>query len=314
MSEKLTPLMVICGPTAVGKTQMALELAEEFPALEVISADSRQIFRYMDIGTAKPTLEERERLPHHFIDVVDPDEEYSAGIFGRDARKKVRNLYAAGRLPVVVGGSGLYIRSLVDGLFQGNVRDPEVKKRLRERADQEGLASLYAELQRVDPPAANRLHPNDLQRILRALEVFYVSGERMSDLHRRNQPETGIQPLFFALDRPRSELYRAIERRVDRMLAGGLLDEVENLRRMGYGRELQSQKTVGYRELHAYLDGEIPFAEAVRLIKRNTRRFAKRQLTWFRRDGRIRWLVVEGEESWRQARRVLSGALRSLLR
>ena len=306
------PLLVICGPTATGKTQMALELAELFPHMEVVSADSRQIFRYMDIGTAKPTPAERQRLPHHFVDIADPDEEYTAGQFGREGRERVKELYHAGRLPVVVGGSGLYIRSLVDGLFEGNVRDPQVKASLRERAEREGLGALYRELQRVDPETARRLHPNDLQRIVRALEVYHVAGEPISALHKKAQPPRQIEPVFFALNRPREELYRIIEERVEQMLQKGLVEEVSRLRQMGFGPGLQSQRTVGYQEIHSYLDGEISLDEAVRLVKRNTRRFAKRQLTWFGKDGRIAWLEVAGGELWSKARSTLAQKLHEI--
>ncbi len=312
MPEKEIPLLILCGPTAVGKTRMALELAEHFPNLEVISADSRQIFRYMDIGTAKPTAEERARLPHHFIDIVDPDEDYNAGQFGKEGRRVARELYVAGKIPIVVGGSGLYIRALVDGLFEGNVRDPEIKRQLQARADAEGVETLYRELQKVDPVTAARLHPNDRQRIVRALEVWVVAGEPISVLHKKLKPQTHVRPLLTALNRARKTLYEIIEKRVDAMIAAGLVEEVRGLRDRGYHRNLQSQKTVGYQEIHAYLEGEITLDNAVALIKRNTQRFAKRQLTWFRRDERIRWFEIPDDESWQDAKKFIIGLLRSL--
>ena len=286
-------LPVLTGPTAVGKTAVALELVTFFPNLVVISADSRQIYRYMDIGTAKPTAEERSRVPHEFVDICNPDEPYSAGKFGKEARRNVAARKEQGAFPLVVGGSGLYIRALVDGLFEGEISDPDVRRRLRKEAETKGLDSLYKRLRKIDPDSASKIHPNDEQRILRALELIELTGEPRSVFLRRNRQKSPYEPIFIGLTMERSALYRRIEARVDQMMARGLVDEVERLRQMGFGPEQQALQTVGYREIFDFLEGRFPLEEAVRLIKRNTRRFAKRQLTWFRADPRIRWFTLD---------------------
>ncbi len=303
--QRPIPVLIIVGPTAVGKTRLAFELFERFSDIEVISADSRQIFRLMDIGTAKPTPDELKSLPHHCIDIKYPDEYFSAGEYGRLAPAIVHRLLRNHRFPLVVGGSGLYIRSLVDGLFSGDARDAEIKKSLQERADREGLQPLYAELSSVDPAGAAAIHPNDRQRIVRALEVWQLTGEPISSLRRKKTYDTGIKPVFVGLNRPRTQLYEIINGRAEQMIAGGLIDEVERLRNRGYGPGLQSQKTVGYREIHDFLDGKIDKKSAVDLIKRNSRRFAKRQITWFSRDTRVQWLSLENEEDRAASRRCL---------
>ena len=281
---------IIVGPTGVGKTEVALRLAEVLGA-EIISADSRQIYKLMDIGTAKPTPEQRSRVRHHFIDLLYPDQDYSAGEFGRQARARIRALLARGKIPIVVGGSGLYIRALVDGFSAPQVADREVREQLRHQAQTRGLDALYRELCRVDPESARRLHPHDRQRILRALEVYRITGRPLSQLWGEASPEPpDFHPLFFGLTRERRELYAHIERRVDHMIAQGLVEEVKSLKERGYHRGLNSMQTVGYREIFAYLEGECELAEAIHLIKRNTRHYAKRQLTWFGRDSRIEWL------------------------
>lgn len=307
-------IIVILGPTAVGKTQMALELRESFPQLEVISADSRQIFCFMDIGTAKPSPEELAVLPHHFIDIKNPDENINAGEFGVAGRELYRQLRKQQKIPIVVGGSGLYIRSLIDGLFQGRVSDPEVKNMLQQRADEEGLTVLYAELMKIDREAAQKIHPNDRQRIVRALEVWHVTGQPVSQVRKKLHPQIDLIPFFIGLNREREKLYRIINARVERMITDGLIEEVQRLRMHGYSRNLQSQKTVGYQEIHDYLDGKIPLSEAIELIKRNTRRFAKRQLTWFNRDRRIAWFEIDDQAGWLTAKTTISNEMEKIVR
>ncbi len=289
------PLPVLVGPTAVGKTALAVALAEYISDLLVISADSRQIYRYMDIGTAKPTAEERRRAPHEFIDIRNPDEPYSAGTFGREAREVIAARLKQGYVPLVVGGSGLYIRALVDGLFEGEVSDPAVRERLREEARSVGLEVLYRRLQAQDPESAQKIHPNDEQRILRALELMELTGEPRSIFLKKKKQTSPYSPIFVGLTMERQALYRRIEIRVGQMLAAGLVDEVERLRRLGYGPQLQALQTVGYKEIFAFLEGQLSLTEAVDLIKRNTRRFAKRQLTWFRADPRIEWIEIDAD-------------------
>jgi len=283
---------VIVGPTAVGKTALSLDLAEALGA-EIVSADSRQVYRFMTIGTAKPTPEELARVPHHFIDVRNPDEYYSAGEYQREAREVIENMLAEGRLPVVVGGSGFYLRALFDGLFEPRIADTEVKERIRERIRREGLASVYEELKRVDPEAAARIHPNDEQRIVRALEVYEISGKPMSTFFREKPRPASFEGIWIGLERERDELYRRIDERVDQMFAQGLVDEVRDLLQRGYSPELNALRTVGYREVVDYLQGKISLERAIELVKRNSRRYAKRQLTWFRRDLRIHWVRAD---------------------
>ena len=287
-------MLLLVGPTAVGKTGLSLPLAEKL-AGEIVAADSRQVYRYMDIGTAKPTREEQQRIPHHFIDIRDPDQYYSAGEYGREARRCIEDLLAQGRQPVVVGGSGFYISALVDGLFAPKISDPEVKIRWRQRIDEQGLPAVFHYLQQVDPITAARLHANDAQRMVRALEVYELTGRPISDFHKGQEEPARFTPVFVGLTRPRHELCRRIEQRVDAMLAAGLVEEVKNLQERGYGPGLNALQTVGYQEVFQYLAGQIDYRRMTDLIKIHSRRYAKRQMTWFRRDSRIQWLDIEKE-------------------
>jgi len=282
----------IVGPTGIGKTFLSQLIAQKLP-VEIISADSRQIYRYMDIGTAKPDRSFRERVAHHFIDICDPDDYYSAGIFGRQARKVVNGIFSRGALPLVVGGSGFYIKALTDGIFEFEVKDEQVRQQLDERVKAQGLAALYAQLQKVDPEYAAKISPNDRQRILRALEVFEVSGKPFSFFHRQKPEAADFEPVLWGLDMERSALYRRINQRVDDMLAQGLIDEVRSLLQRGYDASLNALNTVGYKEVIEYLHERLSYEEMRELIKRNSRRYAKRQLTWFRADKRIVWQSVE---------------------
>ncbi len=318
--EKIQPVLVILGPTGVGKTGLSLDLAERIGG-EIVSADARQAVRTMDIGTAKPSKAERERVPHHLIDIVDPDEKLTAGEYARQAGEAIRAIRERGKRPVVVGGSGLYIRALTDGLFEeaesdglriervggGNPQSAirnspsadEIRKRLKARAAQEGSLGLHEELSRVDPSAAARIHPNDLHRIVRALEVFESTGQRISELQRTSrQPFGGFEPMMVGLGLDRAALHRRIEERVDAMIAQGLVEEVKGLLDRGYSPDLNALKSVGYQEVFPYLEGRQTLSTTIEAIKQNTRRYAKRQMTWFRRDGRIWWL--DGSEDRKQ--------------
>lgn len=289
MSKAKIPILV--GPTASGKTDLSLRIAERL-SFEILSADSRQVYRHMDIGTAKPTEEERRRVPHHCIDIADPDAVFSAGQYGMLARGIVRGILSRNKTALVVGGSGLYIRALVDGIFHGNFRDEGVRRRLNEEAEGLGLESMHRCLRDVDPVAAGRIHPNDRRRIIRALEVCAISGRPLSRLQKEGTEPADFDPLFFGLNWPRDVLYERIERRVDRMMEKGLVDEVRKLKETGYSPAHNAMDSVGYREIFHHLDGRITLEEAVALIKKNTRRFAKRQMTWFRSDRRIEWMEV----------------------
>ncbi len=290
MSEN--KVLIIVGPTAVGKTEVAIRLAESTGA-EIVSADSRQVYRHLDIGTAKPTLDERQRVPHHFIDIRDPDHYYSAGEYGRDARQCIAELQQRKTAPIVVGGSGFYIRALVDGLFAPRISDVAVKEKWRARIGQEGNEAVFSYLRQIDPVTAERLHPNDTQRIVRALEVYEISGQAISQFRRGNEEAATFAPVFVGLTRDRKVLYQRIERRVDRMLAAGLVEEVTELRKKGWGPELNALRTVGYQEVFGFLDGQYSYEEMVQKIKTSSRQYAKRQMTWFGKDQRIHWLEMD---------------------
>ena len=286
------PVLVLVGPTASGKTAVSLPLADMLGG-EIVSADSRQVYRGLDIGTAKPDAAARARVPHHFIDIRDPDEVYTAGTFGNEARLCVAEILRRGRAPVVVGGSGLYLRSLVDGLFEGPGADPEIRDRLERRMEEVGAAGLLEELRAVDPDTAAAIDPTKPRRIVRALEVWHATGMPLSMLQRERKPEIPFVPVFAGLAWDRAELNRRIDERCDTMVAAGLLDEVRGLREQGYSPGMNALNTVGYVEAFAHLEGKITAGEMLERIKTNTRRYAKRQGTWFRADGRIRWLAMD---------------------
>ncbi|MBI2459945.1 MAG: tRNA (adenosine(37)-N6)-dimethylallyltransferase MiaA [Candidatus Rokubacteria bacterium] len=292
---RVEPLLALVGPTGVGKTALAVRLAREW-AMEVVSVDSRQVYRRMDIGTGKPTPEERAAVPHHLLDVVEPDARYDAARFARDAAEAIRGIRARGRLPVLVGGTGLYLRAFLRGLAPVPGRDPAFRAALAERARREGPASLHAELAAIDPERAARIHPHDLVRISRALEIHRASGEPPSRLlaWRRTVPGEGV--LVLGLTVPRSRLYARLEARVEAMLARGLLEEVRGLLRAGFSPELPALQGIGYRHMAAVLAGRLPLGEAIRAMKRDTRRYAKRQWAWFAREPGVLWVEVEPDD------------------
>lgn len=287
MTSKLVCLL---GPTAVGKTEIAIQLAQRLNA-EIVSVDSRQIYRQMDIGTAKPTPEEQRTARHHLIDCVDISQPFSVADYQSLADTAIADIQNRDKRVLLVGGAGLYFRAVVDGLFEGPGADPALRKRLEEEATQFGVDVLHKRLQTCDPESADRIHPNNLVRVIRALEVHELTGTPMSKLQQQWQPEKQRYPFIaFGLTMPRALLYRRIEQRVDVMLANGLIAEVESLLAAGYARDSIALQSFGYRELIAYLDGDCTYLEAISQLKQNTRRFAKRQLTWFRKDTRIEWL------------------------
>ncbi len=288
--------MALVGPTASGKTRVGIALARALGG-EVVSADARQVYRYMDIGTAKPTAEERALAKHHLLDVVNPDENYSAGHYAGDASKAIESILDRNRVPILVGGSGLYLKAALDG-FSPLPRTPRaVRERLLGEAG-EDPAGVYHRLREVDPVTAGRLHANDTKRIVRALEVFELTGTPLSVLHElpANRPRDW-RLAWFGLETDRALLYRRIEERVDRMIADGLVDEVRELKRRGYGRELNALNTFGYKEVFRHLDGELDLDETAAQIKMGTRRYAKRQLTWFRKEGRVTWINAGPEDA-----------------
>ena len=289
---KSPAVIVIAGPTAVGKTAVALELARRLPA-EIISADSRQIYRHMDIGTAKPTLEERQQTPHHFIDICDPDEDFTSGRFGREARKVVHEILQRDKTPIVVGGSGFYLRALLEGFSEDLPSDRRVRQELKRRLLEEGSAALHAELASVDPESARRLHPNDGQRIVRALEVHIITGETLTELHRHAAIPAKFAYKIFCLTRNRQTLYERINQRVNEMLRMGLVEECRHLLELSFSPELNALQTVGYKEVFEFLAGKIDEEQMKELIQRHSRQYAKRQLTWFRKLQGCVWLNLD---------------------
>lgn len=282
---------MIVGPTGAGKTRLAMELAEHTGG-EVVSADSQQVYAGMDIGTGKVSAEERARVPHHVIDVVTPDEEMTAKRFVELADRAIADVAARGKRVIVCGGTGLYVRALLLGLFVGPPASPELRAELSEQARREGSAALHAELVRIDPRAAAKIDPNDEKRIIRALEVFRLTGETMS-AHQARHDHRSTPPRYAArlvgLSPEREALYGAIDRRVDAMIAAGLEREVADLRERGFRPPLRSQQAIGYAELHDAADGRVERVRAIELIKRNSRHYARRQLSWYRADPEIRW-------------------------
>jgi tRNA dimethylallyltransferase len=286
-------LVVITGPTAVGKTAVAVELARRVET-EVISADSMQVYKFLSIGTAKPTTEELKGIKYHLVDFVEPDYQYNLGDFVQDADAVIRRLRGNGKLPIVCGGTCLYLKGLLHGIFDIPSRDVEVRQRLEARCEAEGLAALYAELQRVDP-AATHIRPNDRQRILRALEVWYVTGRPISELQQQFRAAPRYRAAVFVLGMNRETLYRRIEERIDNMLARGLIDEARAYLEAGYSLDNPAVRALGYTELISFLRNEISFEEAIAQMKRKTRNYAKRQFTWFRAMKDVVWIDVEGK-------------------
>lgn len=280
---------MICGQTASGKSELALRLAHILDA-EIINADSMQIYRGLDIGTAKPTQEQRSEIPHHLIDIVDPDRPFSAANFADAADDVIRDIHARGKRAIVVGGTGLYIRALIKGLVDSPGDSGKIRAALQEEAGRIGNEAMLDRLRRVDPELAAGLHPNNLVRIVRALEVQQLTGIPLS-LHQQQHAFAvrRYETVQIGIRVERGELYRRIDARVEMMVAEGLMEEVKGLLSSGFGRELKAMRSIGYKEAVSFLSGEIRLEEAVRLIKRNTRHYAKRQLTWFKADPDILW-------------------------
>jgi tRNA dimethylallyltransferase len=286
-----TPVLVLIGPTAVGKTALSLALAERF-SCEIVGLDSMQIYRHMDIGTAKATAEERAKVPHHLLDVVDPDEEYHVARYVTDAVTACREIIARGNRPLLVGGTGLYLKGLLEGLFEIPPVPEVVRASLSQRLAEEGRALLFAELEQCDPESAGRIHPNDTHRLLRALEIFLATGRSWSEHLREQKVRPALtKVLQVGLLCERNALYERINLRVEKMVEEGLLGEVEKLLAMGYDPGLKAMQSIGYRHMLQYLQGHWSWDEALELLARDTRRYAKRQMTWFGNDPNIRWFA-----------------------
>ncbi|MDP2688853.1 MAG: tRNA (adenosine(37)-N6)-dimethylallyltransferase MiaA [Deltaproteobacteria bacterium] len=284
--------VVIAGPTASGKSSLAVELAALFNG-EVVSADSMQVYRRMDIGTAKPTAKERRGIPHHMIDIVDPDEDFSAARFREMALDSVKEIHGRGRNVFIAGGTGLYIKALTRGIFKGPPADPGLRAELSREAETHGSERLYERLKAVDPAGASNIHPNNLVRVIRALEVYALSKRPISEFHGEHAfSEKGgaaFETLKIGLAPDRTELYERIDGRVEMMMEDGLPEETKKLLQAGYSSSLKPMGGLGYKEMTGHIAGEYGLEEAVRLLKRNTRHYAKRQMTWFKKDPEIRW-------------------------
>lgn len=285
-------VLVLVGPTASGKTAVAVELAKILGA-EIISADSRQVYKHLNIGTAKPSSQQLSDVRHHFIDLLLPDQDFSAGEFGERGRMVIDEILSRQKTPLVVGGSGLYVQSLIDGFFEGPGADQQLREILEHRVIAGELPLLIEELRTVDPVSADLIDPTKPRRIIRALEVYRMTGKPLSQHHQESRLKPTVEPIFFGLEWERSTLYERIDRRCDLMIEEGLLNEVEELETMGYSSSLNALNTVGYAEVFSFRRGEVSFDEMIRLFKQNSRRYAKRQMTWFRRDSRIRWVKMD---------------------
>ncbi|MSP41320.1 MAG: tRNA (adenosine(37)-N6)-dimethylallyltransferase MiaA [Deltaproteobacteria bacterium] len=282
-------LIIILGPTAVGKSELALELALAIDA-EIVNADSQQIYRYLDIGTGKPSELDRQRVAHHLIDIVNPDDEFNAALFRRRAMQSIEQIHGRKKSVMVCGGTGLYLKALTQGLFEGPGQDPQIRQVLEAQIDSEGLAALHLQLSRVDADAAAAIHANDRQRLIRALEVFQLTGKPLSQWQKDHAfQEKPFEVLKIGLRRERAELYDRINRRSERMVEAGLLDEVRSVVARGYSLTLKPLCSVGYKQMGQVLNGEQELDAAVEEMKQETRRLAKRQLTWFGSDKEIRW-------------------------
>jgi tRNA dimethylallyltransferase len=289
--KKKRPIIVIVGPTAVGKTAASIKLARRFKG-EIVSADSRLLYRGMDIGTAKPTEEEMDNVPHHLIDVADPDENWNLAIYQQEAYKIIDNIHERGKLPFLVGGTGQYIRSIIEGwLIPPQRPDYDLRHALRQWAQTIGAEALYERLKRLDPEAAEKIDYRNLRRTVRALEVIFKTGERFSDLRRRQ--ECHYYPIVLGITYPREDLYERVNQRIAQMLEEGFIDEVKQLLDEGYSPDLPTMSAIGYREIVQYLQGEITLEEALTIMKRNTRTFIRRQANWFKPDDpRIIWFTA----------------------
>lgn len=300
MTEALVKprLLVLVGPTAVGKTKLSLRLAHEYGA-EVISGDSMQVYRGMDIGTAKVTPEEQNGVPHHLIDIHDPDHAFSVAEFQERSRGLIADIHSRGKLPFIVGGTGLYVESVCyDYQFSEVESDDEFREEQRLYAEQHGNEALWERLREVDQESAQRLHPNDQRRIIRALEVFHISGERLSEQLKVQKKQSPYELCIVGLTMDRALLYKRIEERIDLMMEQGLLEEVQRLRDQGYGMQHISMQGLGYKEILGYLEGATTLEEAILQLKQDTRRFAKRQLSWFRHMKDIEWVDVSNLENF----------------
>ena len=287
----MNKVLAIIGPTASGKTKLSIEVAKDLDA-EIISADSRQIFKHIPIASAIPTIKERQGIVHHFLEEYNLNEDFNAGKFGILGRKRIDDVFSRGKTPLIVGGSGLYIKSLIDGFFEEEISNKEIREQLYEKLKLKGKEFLYNELKEIDKIAASKMIPQNVRRVIRALEIYYASGKKISDLQ-KEKVKVDFVTLQVGLMLDRKYLYKRINERVDDMLEKGLIDEVRKLKDTGFDYiNYNSLNTVGIKEVFQYLEGELNHTKMVDLIKQNSRRYAKRQMTWFRQDERIRRIEI----------------------
>ncbi|MFD1412906.1 tRNA (adenosine(37)-N6)-dimethylallyltransferase MiaA [Oceanobacillus jeddahense] len=295
----------IVGPTAVGKTALGIAAAKRFQG-EIISGDSTQVYKGMDIGTAKVTSEETEGIPHHMIDIIHPDRAFSVADFQEHVKYHIDSIHERGNLPIIVGGSGLYIQSvLFDYHFSNQRRDEEITNKLFQQIETEGSEKLYERLKQVDPEQAKKVHPNNHRRLVRALEVYEMTGLTMTAYQKEQQAESPYDPFIIGLDMERSILYDRINRRVDQMIEEGLVEEVQSLIAKGY-KDCQSMHAIGYKEIVAYLDNRLSQTDAIQAVKQNSRKYAKRQLTWFRNKLDVHWYQLTEKEAAQQMKLILN--------
>jgi tRNA dimethylallyltransferase len=287
-------VIVITGPTCSGKTKLSLILAKKLKT-EVISADSRQVYKYLDIGTAKPSETELKSIKHHFINSLKPDEEFNVSKFESESITIIKSLLEKNKIPIVVGGSGLYVKALIDGIFNTVDTDDDYRNELHDKMKMHGREFLYDELKKVDPKSAGKMLPQNWKRVMRALEVYHISNQPIWKLQKEYNRDLDFEFIQYGLNWPREILYKNIDARVDSMITNGIVDEVKRILESGYNKGLNSLNTVGYKEIISYLNSEITLDRAIELIKRNTRRYAKRQMTWFRKDSRIKWFNILSE-------------------
>jgi tRNA dimethylallyltransferase len=293
-------VLILSSPTASGKSHVALQVARQIP-VEILSADSRQIYKYLSIGTAKPSKSDLDRVPHHFIDMLDPNEVWNAGKFAHESRRIIEEIFNRNRIPFIVGGSGLYIKALVDGIIDIPEPDRDLRQRILRLYESEGLNKLVAELELIDPDTAKRIDTKNPRRVMRALEIFYSTGMTRSEIEEKSDDPIPYRVQWFGLKWDRGKLYERIEIRVDNMITGGLIDETKSILEKGYSRNRNALQSVGYTETIDFIEGKISRQDMIDRIKQNTRRFAKRQMTWFRKENRIQWLDVGTEDDLNRA-------------
>lgn len=288
-------IIVVAGPTAVGKTEYAIKIAQEFNG-EIVSCDSMQLYKYMDIGSAKPTKEEQDKVKHYLIDEIDPKEKFSVAVYEKLAKQAIEEIFAKGKTPVIAGGTGLYLNALLYQMDFGEVgENTEVRAKYQKIADEEGIDALFDILKEKSPETADRLHKNNVKRVIRALETLETTGSSTENFTNVNIKTDAYEPVMVCLNRDRAELYDRINRRVDILVDMGLLDEVKGLMDMGFTADDIAMKGIGYKEIIAYFNGEYDLQTAVELVKRNTRRYAKRQITWFKRYDDMKWFNLTYE-------------------